>query len=239
MKPSGRSALRHARVSWVLLTLAAWWPGYLLSMSADEQAALLKVVNAPAMRQHVVSTAARSTVFLQNPCPDAQFTLRNQLALVAPPVVDAAGKVTAGAWHQVVDEKGCGATRVLNVLVVARAADTLDVIPLLPGSTHASPQLQKDAVRYAVEAVATVHGSQEPNCKVGYVADTEFVAYESETLPGAKGPSWREVWTLASCTHKALVPMHFIPDPTGTTITAGPNTAVRLVPLTATAPPGS
>jgi hypothetical protein len=55
----------------MLLTLAAAWPGYLLSMSADEQAALLKVVNNPAMSQHVVSTAAHSTVFVQNPCPDA------------------------------------------------------------------------------------------------------------------------------------------------------------------------
>jgi hypothetical protein len=154
-------------------------------------------------------------------------------------VVDASGKVAAGAWHQVIDEQGCGATRVLNVLVVAHAADKFDVIPLLPGATHADPQLQKDAVRYAVQAVAAVPGGREANCSIGYVGDTEFVAQESATLPGAKGPSWRETWTLVSCTHRALVPMHFIPDPTGTTITAGPSAAVKLVPLAATPTSGS
>ena len=104
-------------------------------------------------------------------------------------------------------------------------------MPLLPGGTHADFVLQKDAVKFAVQALATVPGGREANCQIGYVADTEFVERENVTLPGAKGPSWRELWTLASCTQEMLVPIHFIPDSTGTSISAGPNTAIKVVPL--------
>jgi hypothetical protein len=173
---------------------------------------------------------------LQNPCPDAQYTVEDRISFYQPPQVDASGKVSAGAWHHVIDEQGCGVRRVLNVLVAARGPGRFDVTPLLPGSTHADPQLQKDAVQYAVRAVATVPGGREAGCTVGYVADTQFVDRAPAASPGNTASSWREVWTLVSCTHKALVPMRFAPDATGTSITAGPNTSIKLVPLTTNQP---
>jgi len=91
--------------------------------------------------------------------------------------------------------------------------------------------LQKDAMQYAVQALGTVAGGREANCTVGYVADTEYLGEEGEALPGSKGRPWKEVWILQSCTQKMRVPMQFIPDSTGTTITAGPGNAIEIVPL--------
>jgi hypothetical protein len=102
---------------------------------------------------------------------------------------------------------------------------------MLPGTTHAGPVLQRDAVGYAVQVVAAVPGGNDPNCKIGYVEDTEFVSQEDTAIQGGKEPPWRELWTLVSCVQKMQVPMAFIPDATGTSISAGPNKAVKVIPL--------
>jgi len=199
---------------------------------ADDLAAIAKLMGDPAEQQPVMSVAGHSTVVLQNPCPAAQYSIEKIFIPYQSVTFDGTGKLVSGAWKQVVDEQGCGIKRVLNVLVWAQAANGLSVMPLLPGTTHADVALQKDAVKYAFQALATVPGGREANCQVGYVADTEFLQQEEATAPGGKGPAWRELWTLASCAQKMLVPVHFIPDATGTSISVGPNTAIKLMPLT-------
>ncbi len=199
---------------------------------ADDQAAIAKLMADPTEQQHILSAARNSSVVLQNPCPTAQYVIDKKFSPYQPVSLDSTGKIVSGGWKQIVDEQGCGINRVLNVLVWAQESKGLSVMPLLPGTTHADFVLQKDAVKYAVQALATVPGGREANCKIGYVADTEFVEQENTTLPGAKGPPWRELWTLASCTQKMLMPVHFIPDATGTSISAGPSTAIKIVPLT-------
>jgi hypothetical protein len=197
----------------------------------DDKAAFAKLLQDPLEQQHVISGAGRATVFLQNPCAEARFSIEGRFVPYKPLSFDGSGAIVSGAWKQVVDEQGCGASRILNVMVIAQGVGKLAVVPLLPGETRADPVLQHDAVKFAVQALATVPGGREPNCTVGYVADTKFLAQEGETLPGAKGPPWKEVWTLESCTQRMLVPMRFIPDSTGTTISAGPNKAIQIIPL--------
>jgi hypothetical protein len=197
----------------------------------DDHAALARLLDDPIEQQHVISGAGHATVFLQNPCADAHFSIEKKLVPYKPLSFDGSGIVASGSWKQIVAENGCGASRILNVMVMVQSAGKLAVIPLLPGSTHAEPLLQQDAAKYAVQALATVPGGREPNCTVGYVADTEFVGQEGQALPGAKGPAWKELWTLQSCTQKMLVPMRFIPDSTGTSISAGPNKAIQIVPI--------
>jgi len=206
------------------------------SVRADDQAAWMKFMSDPVLQQHVLSAAGRSTVVLQNPCPEAQYSARKTFIAHAPVNFEGTGQMVSGAFRQVVDEQGCGIKRVLNVLILAGGPDDLKVMPLLPGTTHADATLQKDAVKYAVQALGTVPGGREANCQIGYVADTEFLDQENTALPGSKGPAWREIWTLASCTQSMRVPMRFIPDPTGTTISAGPSTAIQVIPLAAPHP---
>lgn len=197
----------------------------------DDKAAFAKLLEDPVEQQHVISGAARATVFLQNPCADARFSIEKKFVPFKPLSFDGAGSIVSGAWKQTVEERGCGTSRVLNVLVIAQGAGKLAVVPLLPGETHADPVLQQDAVKIAVQALAAVPGGREPNCTVGYVADTKFLEEGGQALSGAKGPPWKEVWTLESCTQKMLVPMRFTPDSTGTSISAGPNNAVQIVAL--------
>jgi hypothetical protein len=198
---------------------------------ADDPELFAKLLGDPAEEQRVINAAARSTVVLQNPCPTTQFRIGNKFVPYKPVSFDNAGAIVGGAWKEFVQAEGCGRTRLLNVLVSVEGPNKLSTIPLLPGTTHASALLQKDAVKYAVMAVAATPGGHEANCQIGYVANTEYLTQEKEVMPGAKEPGWRELWTLASCTQKMLVPMHFIPDSTGTTISAGPNKEVTVVPL--------
>ena len=206
---------------------------FLSSAFAADQSALIHMLSEPTEQQQVLSAARRSIPLVQNPCPGAVFSIERRFVIYKQPTFDNSGTLGDGSWKQIVDEQGCGEHHTLNVWVSAQGPTNVSMVPLLPGSTRADPMLQKDGVQFAAQAAATVPGGREPNCQIGYVADTEFIAQENVTLQGAKGPSWRELWTLVSCTQKLLVPIHFIPDSTGTTISAGPSSAIRVVPLQA------
>jgi hypothetical protein len=200
--------------------------------SAENDVSFKKLLEDPSEQRHVITAAGRSTVFLQNPCATARFAVQKTAVPYQAPNFDDTGALIAGSWKQSVDEEGCGTMRVLNVMVVSQGLGKLAVVPLLPGGTRADPILQQDAVKYAVRALATVAGGREPNCKVGYVADTQFIEEETQTLAaGAKSAAWKELWTLQSCTQKMLIPMSFVPDSSGTSISAGPNTAIRIESL--------
>ncbi|HSY65963.1 MAG TPA: hypothetical protein VK829_15300 [Terriglobales bacterium] len=202
-----------------------------LRASAGDDGAFSKLLGDPVEQQHVISGAKRATVVLQNPCTEAQFSIENKFVPYKPLSFDSGGNIASGAWKQIVDEQGCGTRHVLNVMVSVHGAGDLAFVPLLPGTTHADPVLQKDAVKIVVQALSTVPGGREANCAIGYFANTEFLQQEGVTLPGAKEPPWRELWTLQSCTQKMLVPVRSIPDPTGTSISVGPNADIRIVSL--------
>lgn len=221
---------RHARN--VLSAIVIGLMGLVASSGrADDQSAFSHLLADQTLQQRILDAAGRSTVVLENPCLAAQYTLDNKPFVHNAPAFDGSGRIVAGDWKQVVHEQGCGQTRVLNVLVVVQGPSSLATIPLLPGTTHAGPVVQKDAVKYAVQVVATVPGGHDANCKIGYVEDTEFVSQESTAVQGGKGPPWRELWTLVSCVQKMQVPMLFVPDATGTSVSAGPNKEVKVIPL--------
>jgi len=197
---------------------------------ADDSAAVTRLMNDPAFRQRVVDSAKRSTVLLQNPCPDARLSIESEFGIYKPGTVDDHGRVTSGSWRMGVDEKGCGGQRRLNVLVSISGA-TVAVTPMLPGTTHADPVLQNDAVHYASLALRGVPGGLEPNCNIGYVADTEFLREEPAGPSDVRG-GWRETWTLVSCAQKMVVPMLFIrADDGGTDIAPGGSRDIRILPL--------
>jgi hypothetical protein len=198
---------------------------------ADEQSAFVQLLANQTLQQQIIDAAGHSQVILQNPCPSAQYTLDDKPFVHTAPVFDSSGRIVAGDWKQVVDVKGCGKTRLLNVLVLVKGPNSLATIPMLPGTTHAGPVLQKDAVNYAVQVVAAVPGGNDAKCKTGYIENTEFVSQESTALQDDNKPPWRELWTLVSCVQKMQVPMLFVPDSTGTSISAGPNKAVKVIPL--------
>ena len=199
---------------------------------ADDNAQFMNLLAERAEQQRVVAAAQRSTVVLKNPCASAQYTLEPQVSIEMQASFDPSGRILAGAWKQTVSEKGCGASRVLNVFLYAEGPGSVATIPMLPGTTRTDMRLQHDAARY----VAIAAHVPEANCGTAYVADTAFLTRESAPQPGAKDPAWQESWTIITCTHKIEVPIRFIPDATGTTVSTGPNTAIKVTPLSGNAP---
>jgi len=169
-----------------------------------------------AMQQHVIEAAKHAPVVVNNPCPSAHFTVTGKAIVFVLPERDSAGSIRKGAWKEEVRQEGCGQDRILNVLGVVQGPGTLGTVPLLPGNTRGDPQLQKDAVQYAMIAA----GASGKDCAQGYVENTEFTDQGDKPVAGGKGPPWRELWTVIACGRKAQVTMRFIPDATGTTIGA-------------------
>lgn len=184
-------------------------------VSADDKANFAKMVSDPIQQQQVLNVAKQSGVVVNNPCPSANFSILNQFAIHKQMTFDSFGRPTQGAWKQSVAEKGCGQDRLLNVFLwLDPNTNSARAMPLFPGTTRADPMLQKDAMPHAARAAQW----PEKNCGTGYMENTEFLRETREPLEGAKGKPWDEVWMLATCTRKAKVTLHFIPDKTGTTI---------------------
>ncbi len=195
--------------------------------SAQDQLIVQRLLADPGEQQHVLAAAKRSAVVADNPCPSARFSLTGPVVVFVRPEFDSAGDIAKGSWKQTVEEQGCGAKRVLNVLAVVRAPKTLATMPILPGTTRAGPQLQKAGVQFAAEA-ATTAGVRARGCTGGYMADTRYLRQDGAPVDGAKDPPWSELWTLVMCERKAEVPMRFIPERAGTRIVAEP---ARVTPI--------
>lgn len=197
--------------------------------AANDQAAFFRVLADPVEQREVIAAAARSQVMVQHPCAEARVRIEPAYVPVVQPTLDESGAVVAGAWKQIVSEQGCDESHALNVLVTMEAGKR-SMAALLPGETHAGPVLQRDAVPFAAQLLATIPGFREPDCKVLFVSETKYVGTSGEALPNSKGPAWKELWTLETCKQVAVVPMTFIPDATGTSISAGPGNAVQVTP---------
>lgn len=196
-------------------------------------AALARLMSDPVLPQQIIRTAANSTVQQQNPCQSAQFTIEKPATPYQQLTVDGTGRITAGGLKVMVGEQGCGSQRQLNVLLLADATGKVTASPLLPGNTRADALLQTDGLRTASTELQTLRGAIEPSCTNAYVEDTEYLEEDKgPPMPGARATPWRETWTFFACTRRLIVPMHFIPDATGTTIVPGPSPQIKVVPLT-------
>ena len=182
---------------------------------ADDKVNFSKMVSDPVELQQVLRIAKQSGVVVNNPCPSANFSILNRFAFFKPMAFDDSGRPIQGAWKQSVAEKGCGRELLLNVFFdLDSSSHAVKAMPLFPGTTRANPILQKDAMPHAAMAAQW----PEKNCQHGYMENTEFLKEIGEPLEGTTARPWDELWTLTSCTKKAKVTLHFIPDKTGTTI---------------------
>jgi len=199
--------------SMVILAALALLSARALAQDASVMQAILADATA---QQHVVDAAKKSTVFVQNRCPEAKFSVTGKIAIYTMPERDSSGAIAKGAWKEQVREEGCGTSRILNVLSSVPEPGKLNTVPLFPGTTRGVPLLQKDAVQYAFVAAKVTN----KDCNEGYVEDTAFVDQGDKPIAGGKGPPWRELWTIDVCGRETQVTMRFTPDSTGTTIGA-------------------
>ena len=207
------------RATW-LLVFASLLP--VAATAAEPQqmpAALTAVLTRPEHRADLLQAAHAVDPPGIPACKNATYTTTGQVGILDPIRTDASGKLIGGAWKEQVRESGCGMDRTLNALTAVGPDGSLEVVPLLPGSTITDPKLQQDSVQYAAAGL----GGLPPGCEQGGVVDTRFIGVDGQPpgglpAPGSTPQPWTEVWTVQACAKRAEVRMRFTPDGTGTDI---------------------
>lgn len=187
-------------------------------------AGLAPLLARPDHREALLQAAEAVNALQSTPCTDANYVTTGDIALLQPLKLDAKGQPVSGMWKESVAENGCDGPRILNALTSVGPNGVLRTQPLLPGTTITDPQLQKDSIQYAAAAM----GEMPDGCDEGGVVDTSFVGIDGAAagiLPVSGGilRPWTEMWTLQACSKRAVVKMHFKPDPSGTEIQAAPS----------------
>lgn len=176
-------------------------------------------------RAGVIAAAQRTNTLLPGSCAAAAFRWTGLVSVQRPPRFDAGGQPIDGMWSEPVIATGCGVTRRLNVLTLAAPDKPPRQVGLLPGTTHADPLLQRDGLHYAFLGATLL----AKDCKRIIVTDTRFDDYEAppaaDAQPGRQPRPWRETWTLWACGTAIDMPIHFVPDATGTGIHVAPSEA--------------
>ncbi len=193
-----------------------------VSAWADTQSDLVKFLNTPAEQQAVRENAIADWNLSSAPCPTAQGALVD-VAFYKMPTFNAAGAPTSGVWKLTTKWTGCGKSKTFNLFYNIVPGGSSSRTALLPGTTIADPLLQRDGIRYATLA-AEANGPKPAGCNTVRVVDTAFGAYGTpapKARPGVDPRSWTENWTVDACGTSTLVKLSFLPDATGTTISAG------------------
>ena len=183
---------------------------------------LVALVQQPAWQDPVIAAARAQFKQMPENCAAASFRPTGDLTLYAPAQFDAKGELVAGIWSEKVIETGCGTgPRQLNVLTMLQPGSAPARVPTMPGSTHADPTTQRNALQYA-QAVA-VRGSP-PGCKQEVFTDTQFDGYtglpNADITGGRDSRAWREVWLLSACGSDYVIGLTFTPNEKGIELSA-------------------
>ncbi len=192
----------------------------LVSYAADTKELTQQLISEPFVRKNILETAAEAGVMVEHPCPTMSYVVRPTVEIYDPLAFDAKGIATEGAWLAVVDAKGCGVSRVLNIAVIVEGPGKLNFASIFPGDTHASVGLQGDALDYAIDRAMKAGGAREAGCKLHYIKDSQYVGTDGPVAPNTSDAPWREIWSVETCKHVYLVPMKFKPTATGTDFSA-------------------
>ena len=136
---------------------------------------------------------------------------------------------TSGVWKLTTRWTGCGKSKTFNLFYNIVPGGQSSRTALLPGTTIADPLLQRDGIAYAKLAIEA-NGPKPAGCKAIRVIDTAFGAYgpaAPAVRPGVDPRSWNENWTVDACGTAAIVKISFLPNATGTTISATVDKAAK------------
>ncbi|HYM32899.1 MAG TPA: hypothetical protein VEU47_16480 [Candidatus Cybelea sp.] len=180
--------------------------------------ALQKYMASPEHWQAVVDSAQRQNAIIPGSCSSLVFSHTGIVRQTKPVTMRPDGTPDEGFWGEAIEGKGCGTTKQFNLYTIAAANQPIKVIAAVPGNTHADILLQRDSLQYVFLAA----GVAAKDCKQQVVTEATFGDYEGGPLPNAlAGPNarpWRETWTVWACGKLLDVPVHYLPDATGTGI---------------------
>lgn len=190
-----------------------------LAAQSSEPDALDQMRHFSPYRQAIQKVYQEFESSLSTHCPQIALDMNSGRAKVfAPLQLDAHGHIASGGWTEQIEGVACGEQRRYTAFVMFKDG-VPSVYALLPGDSYASAVLQHDAMLQLAGAVAAVGASCPPD-----VLDTVLPAGE----PKDASMAWDENWTVRSCGKLYRVPMHFVPDETGTGINVKPAEIVSL-----------
>jgi hypothetical protein len=126
---------------------------------------------------------------------------------------DASGRLRKGIWKDSWVSKNCRSERVYNVLTEVRSQGIVKRAAMLPGSSKAPYQLQREILPQVFEATANKE-KINISCSQNIVTDTAYKGIEAGGLTGEDQP-WREDWLISGCGKAHLVAVHFVPRKEG------------------------
>jgi hypothetical protein len=189
------------------------------SHAADIAPALKLYVGRP---EHIQAVMDHARAFIaQDPACRAETARTTAIAVFAPVAFGPDGAPISGMWKEVVLVQGCSRSGIFNVATGVDNSGGVHVFAMLPGTSIASSQLERDAVNYAlIEARAKAL----PNCADIHVVDTAFESYADTANPGVEpgreARTWHEKWTVQGCAASIMIEMTFTPHTNGTAIVA-------------------
>lgn len=158
-------------------------------------------------------------------CKKMDKTVRSEPVLLEPVGFTAGAKADTppvrGVWYEHLSFEGCNGLHALSLLMQAEESGPPRWVPLLPGTTVASPDLQLDAVKLVREKAAAVF----PGCAAVQVVQTNFRGFDDKSDPAARLkdmavdalwqtlpqlPDWSEDWMVLGCTGLLPMDMHFL-----------------------------
>lgn len=147
------------------------------------------------------------------PCKGEPFKIKRLGYEVVQPILFGEGRVNpkSGVWMESVDMLVCGERKKTRYFVMAQNGAEPRMLLMLPGDSKADPMLQRDAMMYALIAVASDEKTKACN-KRPNVVTTKYQSRDD------KSGAWVEDWTVDVCGSEKVVVMTFQPDKTGTTI---------------------
>ncbi len=128
------------------------------------------------------------------------------------------GVPVSGSWRETVPGTACNEQRMYNVQVDATKKG-LHFTPTYPGTAQGNPELQRDTLRN-IELDLIVMSFVKKSCRAE-VLDTKLVGPAARFSDNGLLSPWNEAWEVRACGKLFTVPVKFVPDATGTSISVG------------------
>jgi hypothetical protein len=175
------------------------------SVTAEQVEAFKKYRNTQEYGLSLAQAAALQNKKIFGSCPDKQPVIKFLIPHILQAPVFESGKLhpVEGLWISHVTIEACNNKRQYNFLVLPQD-NKLKTVPMLPGNSKTSPQLQHDAlVSAASMVVAATEGKKCPLSSL-FVSNTEFLGKEEENLS-----DWEEKWTANFCGEEVVLRAKF------------------------------
>jgi hypothetical protein len=168
----------------------------------------------PDQKKQIFAMMAHQWKTIVPSCPESHLK-HDRVVIEQAPSFDKSGTPVTGRWRFIGLVEGCNASHIFTILYDFGPNRQLKRIGLLPGTTVADMQLQREALQHVGTGVANL---VPKDCeKIDYI-DTKFLGF-AETVPdipaGSNNRAWDEEWTVKACGVTGIVPLHFKPTAPG------------------------